>query len=137
MKSLSILLVDDDEIERIKFKKVGKKTRFNITIQEAKNGKNAITLLENTINSFDLIITDINMPEMNGLDFLFHLKNNNKFKKIPVVIMSSSKEDKDLKKCYELGVSGYFIKPILFSEYINKVESLLNYWQKSEVFISL
>ena len=133
MKSLSILLVDDDEIERIKFKKVSKEAKFNSIIFEAKNGENAITLLKNKVNSFDLIITDINMPIMNGLDFLKVIKKNKKFKNIPVVIMSSSNDYQDLKALYDLGISGCFVKPLQFSEYINKVVTLLDYWHKSEI----
>ena len=133
MKSLSILLVDDDEIVRIKFKKVSKEARFNINIFEAINGENAITLLENKLNSFDLIITDINMPIMNGLEFLKVIKKKKKFKNIPVVIMSSCNDNQDLKKFYSLGISGCFVKPLRFSEYKNKVVTLLDYWCKSEI----
>ena len=74
MKSLSILLIDDDEIERMKFKQVSKKTEFISTFFEAKNGENAITLLKNTQPSFDLIVTDLHMPIMNGFEFLKKLK---------------------------------------------------------------
>jgi CheY-like chemotaxis protein len=132
MKSLSILLIDDDEIERIKFKKVSQKTKFVSTFFEAKNGENAITLLKNKPSSFDLIITDLHMPVMNGFEFLEELKKSKKLKNIPVVVMSSSTDRKDLKKCYNLGVSGYFTKCLQSSEYISNVVSLLNYWQKSE-----
>jgi len=136
MKSLSILLIDDDEIERIKFKKVSQKTKFVSTFFEAKNGENAITLLKNKPSSFDLIITDLHMPIMNGFEFLEKLKKNKKLKNIPVVVMSSSKDRKDLEKCYSLGVSGYFTKCLHPSEYISNVVSLLNYWQKSELINS-
>lgn len=133
MKSLSILLIDDDEIERMKFKQVSKKTEFISTFFEAKNGENAITLLKNTQPSFDLIVTDLHMPIMNGFEFLKKLKKNRKFKNIPVVVMSSSQDDKDLKKCFNIGISGYFTKSLKSSEYISNVVSLLNYWQKSEL----
>ena len=136
MKSLSILLIDDDEIERIKFKKVSQKTEFISTFFEAKNGENAITLLKNKPYSFDLIITDLHMPIMNGFELLEKLKKNKKFKNIPVVVMSSSTNHKDLKKCFKLGVSGYFTKCLHPSEYISNVVSLLNYWQKSELINS-
>ena len=133
MKSLSILLIDDDEIERIKFKKVSQETKFISTFFEAKNGENAITLLKNAQYSFDLIITDLHMPIMDGFEFLEKLKRNKKFKNIPVVVMSSSKDHKDLKKCFNLGVSGYFTKCLQSSEYTGNVVSLLDYWQKSEL----
>ena len=73
------------------------------------------------------------MPIMNGFEFLKKLKKNRKFKNIPVVVMSSSQDDKDLKKCFNIGISGYFTKSLKSSEYISNVVSLLNYWQKSEL----
>lgn len=131
MKSLSILLVDDDKIERLKFRKVCQEVNFDCNILEAKNGENALTFL-NT-NTFDLIISDLNMPKMNGFEFLSALKNNIKFKYIPVVIMSTSENKIDLDRCYKLGISGYFSKPLKYSDYIKKVTSLLEYWSKASL----
>lgn len=133
MKSLSILLIDDDEIERLKFKKVCNKFNSGNTISEAKNGEKALAILKSKLKSFDLIICDINMPRMNGLEFLKISKKDSNFKKIPIVIMSTSENKKDLKKCYDLGISGYFTKPLKYSEYIKKVTLLLNYWEKASV----
>lgn len=137
MKSLSILLVDDDKIERLKFKKVCQKINFESNIFEAKNGENALTLLANSKNSFDLIISDLNMPRMNGFEFLTALKKNPKFKNIPVVIMSTSDRKCDLERCYKLGISGYFTKPLKYTEYTNKVTSLLEYWEKASLMLRL
>ena len=133
MKSLSILLIDDDEIERLKFKKVCNKFNSGNTISEAKNGEKALAILKSKLKKFDLIICDINMPRMNGLEFLKISKKDSNFKKIPIVIMSTSENKKDLKKCYDLGISGYFTKPLKYSEYIKKVTLLLNYWEKASV----
>lgn len=130
MKSLSILLVDDDEIERLKFKKVCEDLKFECTVFEAKNGKVALELLEFE-NSIDLIISDLNMPQMNGFQFITELKNSSKFKSIPVVVMSTSRSKKDLEMCYEVGISGYFPKLKNFSEYAHKVISILEYWEKA------
>lgn len=132
-KYLSILLVEDDEIERMKFKKVCRETSFSNVIMEANNGENALKLLEDEKYSFDLIISDINMPRMDGIEFLVELKKTEKYKNTPVVIISTSNNNKDLKKCYELGVSGYFTKPIKYADYKQKVLLLLDYWKKSEL----
>jgi len=133
MKSLSILLVDDDKIERLKFKKVCQKISFDNSIFEAVNGEEAFSILKDKNNSFDLIITDINMPRMDGFEFLTALKSNSKFKTIPVVIMSTSESKIDLEKGYEIGISGYFSKPLKYKDYINKVTSLLEYWGKASL----
>jgi CheY-like chemotaxis protein len=133
MKSLSILLVDDDKIERLKFKKVCKEINFDVIIFEAENGENALKFLKDKKNSFDLIISGLNMPVMNGFELLSALKKKSKFKYIPVVIMSTSEDKLDLKKCYKLGVSGYFSKPLKYPEYLEKVSSLLYYWYKANL----
>jgi CheY-like chemotaxis protein len=128
MKSLSILLVDDDKIERLKFNKVCKEVKSERTIFEAINGEEAFAFLDNKIYSFDLIITDINMPRMDGFEFLSSLRNHPKYKSIPVVVISTSERNIDLKRAYQLGISGYFSKPLKYSEYKKKVTSLLEYW---------
>lgn len=133
MKSLSILLVDDDKIERLKFQKACKEINSNNIIFEAINGEAALSLLDQENFSFDLIISDINMPRMNGFEFLSALKANLKSKYIPVVIMSTSENKEDLDKCYKLGISGYFSKPLKYSEYLKKVTSLLQYWDKANL----
>lgn len=130
MKSLSILLVEDDKIERLKFQKVCRDINSYTTIFEAVNGEMALKLLKEKNFSFDLIISDINMPRMNGFELLKALRNNIRSKYIPVVIMSTSEDKNDLKKCYSLGISGYLSKPLRYKEYQNKVTSLLEYWDK-------
>ncbi|MFY9243870.1 MAG: response regulator [Polaribacter sp.] len=132
MKPLSILLVDDDQIERLKFKKACKKIKFVKSIEEAQNGKQALTLLNDHYDSFDIIISDLNMPKMNGFEFLIELKKNDNYKNIPIVIMSTSESQSDIKRCLEIGISGYITKPIKYSEYEPKVTSLLEYWSNSE-----
>lgn len=132
MKFLKILLVEDDEIQRLKFKKVCNKLNYSTRIYEAINGEKALEFLNDKNIFFDLIISDLNMPRMNGIEFLSRLKKSVKYKNIPVVVLSTSKNPSDLKKCSEIGISGYFTKPTKYSEYSQKVASLLDYWGKSE-----
>lgn len=133
MKSLSILLIDDDEIERIKFKKVCKDIGSASNIVEALNGKQALYFLNNIEFSFDIIILDLHMPKMNGLELLAELKSNTEFKNIPIIIMSNSEDLDELKKCYDFGISGYFTKPAQYSKYAKKVKSLLKYWKQNKL----
>ena len=133
MKSLSILLVDDDELERMKFKKVCKDISFPCAITEAVNGEQALNILNISKNVFDIIILDLHMPKMCGLKLLEVLKSTITFKYIPIIIMSNSEDDSELKRCYELGVSGYFTKPVDYTKYFKKVKSLLNYWKRNEL----
>ncbi|QXP64373.1 response regulator [Polaribacter sp. HaHaR_3_91] len=133
MNFLSILLVDDDEIERMKFKKVCNYNNCRSKVVEAKDGKQALRILNKAEHSFNIIIMDLHMPEMNGLDFLSNLKSNVKFRNIPIIVMSNSEDDTELKRCYDFGVSGFFTKPLQFSDYSKKVVSLLNYWKENKL----
>jgi len=133
MKSLSILLIDDDVIERMKFKQVCKKIKFKCSIIEAENGNEALDYLNNEQNSFHIIISDLQMPKMNGLELLKKIRISKRFKNIPMIIMSNSQEDHHLKECYKYGISGYFTKPSNFTEYTKKVKAVLKYWNRNEL----
>ncbi|KGL58728.1 two-component system response regulator, CheY superfamily [Polaribacter sp. Hel1_85] len=117
----------------MKFKKVCKDISFPCSIVEAVNGKQALGFLNNLENTFNIIILDLHMPRMNGLELLEKLKANIKFKNIPIIIMSNSEDDSELKKCYDFGISGYFTKPAQYTKYAKKVRSLLKYWKKNEL----
>jgi len=133
MRSLSILLVDDDKIERLKFKKVCQEVDFESNIFEAKDGETALQILKASKTSFDLIISDLNMPRMDGFEFLSFVKKNAEFKNIPFVIISTSNSKIDLDRCYKFGISGYFTKPLKYTEYSKRVTSLLEYWNKASL----
>jgi two-component system response regulator len=75
-----------------------------------------------------LILLDIKMPKINGLQVLRRLKSDERTKNIPVVMLTSSKEDPDIKKCYELGVNSYIIKPVDFENFQSAISKLAVYW---------
>jgi CheY-like chemotaxis protein len=101
MRHLCILLVDDDKIERLKFKKVCQEVNFKNNIIEAKDGETALLLLNDYKTPFDLIISDLNMPGMDGFELLSTLKKSSKLKNIPIVILSTSQRKIDLDRCYK------------------------------------
>jgi CheY-like chemotaxis protein len=75
-----------------------------------------------------VILLDIKMPRMNGIELLENIKSNDKLKTIPVVMLTSSKEDPDLKTCYELGANAYVVKPVDFKEFIDSVKNIGVFW---------
>ena len=75
-----------------------------------------------------VILLDIKMPVMDGIETLEAIRKNEKFKLIPVVMLTSSKEDPDLKKCYNLGANAYVVKPVNFSEFIEAVKHIGIFW---------
>ena len=131
MKNLKILLIEDDEIERMKFSKVASKNG-NHTIIEAENGEKALDILKQ-IEMPNLIILDLNMPKINGVEFLKILKTIPNLQYIPIIVMSTSNNHNDIKKCYEIGASGYMIKPLHYEDYQEKITNLIGYWTHNEL----
>ncbi|MEO6753080.1 MAG: response regulator [Chthoniobacteraceae bacterium] len=75
-----------------------------------------------------LVLLDLKMPKVDGLEVLRDIKGDPKLKVVPVVVMTSSREDADLHKCYELGVNAYVVKPVKFNEFVEAVRELSIFW---------
>jgi CheY-like chemotaxis protein len=75
-----------------------------------------------------VLLLDIKMPRMDGIEVLEALRKVDKFKSLPVVILTSSREEPDLKKCYELGVNAYVVKPVKFREFLDAVKHIGIFW---------
>jgi len=75
-----------------------------------------------------VILLDLNLPKVSGLEVLRSIKTSEKLKNIPVVVLTSSKEDLDIRQCYELGANSYVVKPIGFENFLKAVSELGIYW---------
>ena len=75
-----------------------------------------------------VILLDLKMPKVNGIEVLHRLKSNEETKNIPVVVLTSSKEDPDVKECYRLGVNSYVVKPVEFDDFVKAISNLGLYW---------
>ncbi|MGJ8761068.1 response regulator [Polaribacter sp. R2A056_3_33] len=132
-KSLKILLIEDNLIEIMKMKRTLSLLKLEHTIQEAKNGEEALKILEDKSNFPDLILLDLNMPKMSGIEFLSILKKDESIQHIPTVILTTSDNQRDLDQCYKIGVSGYILKPLKYDDYVHKIEKVLSYWSTNEL----
>ena len=132
-KVLSILLIEDDRIEVMKLKRVLSKEALNHKLIEAKNGEEALTLLRDKSILPDLILLDLNMPKIDGIEFLKILKADDTLKFIPTVVLTTSSNHNDVKQCYEIGIAGYVLKPLKYEDYVTKLSGLLNYWSLNEL----
>ena len=130
---MNLLLIEDDAIERMKFQRVLSKIDSKHILTEAKNGEEAISLLNSNHNLPDIILLDLNMPRMNGIEFLEKLSLHKKIKYIPIIILTTSENRDDLLECYKIGVAGYIIKPLKYEDYETKIKLVLNYWDINEL----
>ena len=135
IKKLKILLIEDDMIEIMKLNRTISTLKLDHTIIEANNGEVALQKLEQKDNLPDIILLDLNMPKINGIEFLKILKKDDVLKYIPTIILTTSNNQKDLLECYKTGVAGYVIKPLKYEDYVTKIERLLAYWSINELIV--
>ena len=133
MKALNILLIEDDMIEVMKLNRTISSLKLTHKIVEANNGEDALKILEKKDELPDIILLDLNMPKINGIEFLSILKNDDVLKYIPTIILTTSNNQKDLLECYKIGIAGYVLKPLKFEEYVSKIEKLFAYWSINEL----
>lgn len=132
-RELKILLIEDDTIELMKLNRAMLSLNMNHEVTEAKNGEDALELLLKEKYYPDIILLDLNMPKINGIEFLEILKNNESIKFIPTIILTTSSNKKDLLECYNIGIAGYVQKPLKYQDYIAKINILLSYWSANEL----
>lgn len=130
---LKILLIEDDAIEVMKFNRAISSLSLPHKMVNAGNGEEALKILEQKDRLPDIILLDLNMPKINGIEFLSILKNDPDLRYIPTIILSTSNNQKDLLECYKIGVAGYVLKPLKYEEYVSKIEKLLSYWSINQL----
>ncbi len=132
-QKLNVLFIEDDEIEVMKLHRTLNSQGLNHVIQEAQDGEMALELLMKKDRLPDIILLDLNMPKMNGIEFLRILKNDETLRYIPTIILTTSSNHKDVLECYKIGIAGYIIKPLKYDDYVTKLKSVLDYWSLNEL----
>lgn len=139
-KALNILLVEDDEVDVMNVKRAFKKGMISNPLYVAHNGLEALSMLRGkegekppVPKNRRLILLDLNMPKMNGLEFLEALRSDPDLKSIPVVVLTTSDEDRDRIEAYQYNVAGYILKPVTFSNFAEVMTTLNKYWTLCEM----
>jgi len=133
MNNLNILLIEDDQIEILKFERILSTISKNHKQHNETNGAAALQYLKTTKNFPDLILLDLNMPKMNGLEFLKILKSDNDFHYIPVVVLTTSNNKEDIKEAYRIGIAGYVMKPLKYQAYTSQLKTIIEYWSINQL----
>ncbi len=129
---VEILLVEDDPSHAEMTLRTLRKHNIANRVQVARDGAEAVDFLfadgpgHNSVPK--VILLDLKLPKIDGLEVLRRIKGDPRTRKIPVVVITSSSEDHDLQECYELGVNSYVVKPVDFQQFTDAVRSLGLYW---------
>lgn len=132
---LNILIIEDDEVDIMTLKRAFKKNNMANPLFFAHDGVEALNMLKgmNGVEKLNptpkIILTDINMPKMNGLEFIKALRADEELHAISVFVLTTSNHEQDRIDAYSLNVAGYIIKPIEMDTFIKAVSVLNNYWQ--------
>ncbi len=129
-----ILLIEDDQIDVMTVQRALKELHVTNRLDVAENGQQALHRLRTSdIERPCLILLDLNMPIMNGIEFLRVAKNDPQLKRIPVVILTTSEEQRDKMESFNLGVAGYMRKPVDYRQFVETIRSIDTYWTLSEL----
>ena len=132
-KLVNILLVEDDEVDVMNVKRAFRKGNISNPLFVAGNGIEAFELLRSgEMDSPKIILLDLNMPKMGGIEFLELLRQDENLKTISVFVMTTSNEESDKIDAYNLNVAGYILKPLSMDRFIEAVSILNNYWKLCE-----
>ena len=133
-KDKPILLVEDDEIDQMTVKRALNDIHISNRLDIAGNGEEALEFLQDENNQKPgIILLDLNMPRMNGIEFLSVIKKDEILKRIPVIVLTTSVEEQDRVNSFDLGVSGYMHKPVDYSQFVEVVRTIDLYWTLSEL----
>ena len=134
-RMLNILLVEDDEVDVMNVRRAFERNNVSNPLFVAGNGLEALEMLRNgTVPSERrLILLDLNMPKMNGIEFLQALRADPELASTPVVVLTTSNDDQDKIDAYNLNVAGYLLKPVTFSSFCERMTTLNKYWTLVEM----
>jgi CheY-like chemotaxis protein len=128
----TVLLVEDDEIDIKSVKRAFEKLRITNPLDITRNGEEALQYLKENKTLPGIILLDLRMPRMDGIEFLKVMRNDETFKIIPVVVLTTSKEQEDKIESFNLGIAGYMMKPVNYMDFVEVIRTIKMYWTLSE-----
>lgn len=134
-RALNILLVDDDEVDVMTVKRAFFKANITNQVFVASNGVDALEMLRSDAipPGRRLVLLDLNMPRMNGIEFLREIRKDPKLATLTVVVLTTSNEDRDRVDAFQLNVAGYLLKPVTFHTFADVMATLNKYWTLMEL----
>lgn len=134
-KALNILLVEDDQVDVMNVKRAFDRNRIANPLYVAGDGLEAMEMLRagRVPRERRIILLDLNMPRMNGIEFLRALRADPELMLTPVVVLTTSDDERDKISAYNLNVAGYLLKPVTFVNFVEVMAALNKYWTLVEL----
>ena len=134
-RGLNVLLVEDDQVDVMNVQRAFKKNNITNPLWTAGNGVEALDKLRSGEIPLSplLVLLDLNMPRMNGIEFLRALRADPELKHLPVVVLTTSDDERDRVEAYHLNVAGYIVKPVTFVNFCDAMATLNKYWTLVEL----
>jgi CheY-like chemotaxis protein len=132
---LNILLVEDDEVDVMNVRRAFQRNNIANPLFVAANGVEALVHLRDgkVPRERRIVLLDLNMPQMNGIEFLREVRRDPDLQAIPVVVLTTSNDERDRIEAYNLNVAGYLLKPVTFSNFCEVMTALNKYWALMEL----
>ena len=133
-KRKPILIIDDDKVDVMTTEHALKELNVTNPVYIAWNGEEELSILKDeNLDLHGIILLDLNMPRMNGIDFLRIMKKDERIRRIPVVVLTTSREEEDKVESFNLGVAGYMVKPVDYIKFVDVIKAINLYWTLSEL----
>jgi len=134
MPDAPILLVEDDTVDAMTVKRALRDLKVGNPVAHVTDGEEALAYLKDQAKPAPcLILLDINMPKMNGIELLRILKADGDLQKIPVVMLTTSTNDRDIIQSFHYSAAGYMIKPVDYQQFVETIRTIDAYWRLSRV----
>lgn len=134
MKHIHILLVEDNPGDIRLTQEAFHEAGVPATLDVAMDGQEAVAFLEKNVRSLpDLILLDLNLPKWSGKEVLYRIKNHPEFKRIPVLILTTSKSEQDVLESYQLNANSYLLKPMDFDDFLEIVDRINSFWLQTAI----
>ena len=129
-----ILLVEDDDVDVMTVKRALKDSKITNKLVSISDGEEAIDYLRTKSNLKPcVILLDLNMPKMNGIEFLKIAKTDEELKSIPVVVLTTSSSEQDIVESFAFGAAGYMVKSVDYGKFMEIIKAIDGYWTLSEL----
>ena len=134
-KVLNILLVEDDQVDVMNVRRAFERNRISNPLFVAADGLEALDMLRHgrVPAGRRIVLLDLNMPRMSGIEFLRELRKDPALHPTPVVVLTTSNDDRDKVEAYNLNVAGYLLKPVTFMNFVELMAALNKYWTLVEL----